>query len=73
MERHVSNGGDPGPYVRRAKYQVYEVVRNYQGVDRKSGDSQRGKWFAEIKALPDTVEGMKKLAAIEKLAREKKK
>ena len=73
LERHVSTGGDPGPYVRRAKYQVYEVVRNYQGVDRKSGDSQRGKWFAEIKALPDTVEGMKKLAAIEKLAREKKK
>lgn len=71
LEKHVAGGGDPGPYVRRAKYQVYEVIRNYQGPDKKTGNSQRGQWFAQVKALPDTVAGMKQLAAIEKLAKKK--
>jgi hypothetical protein len=65
LSAHVASGGDPAPYVKRAKYGVYEQVRDHRGATRQGGDAERGKWFAAIKALPDDVEGLKKLAGIE--------
>jgi hypothetical protein len=69
LEAHERSGGDPAPYVRRVKYGVYEQIRNYRGANRQSGDKRRGELFAAVKALPDTVAGLRRLAEIEREVR----
>lgn len=69
LEAHEKGGGNPAPYVRRAKHAVYERIRAHRGATRQAGDRQRGAWFAAVKALPDTVAGLRKLAALERAVR----
>lgn len=73
VEDHARSGGQPGPYVRRMKHDAYKDVRAYVGETRQAGDKQRGAWFKEIKALPDTLEGARRLAQLQQLIRRSSK
>lgn len=69
LTAHARAGGNPAPYVRRAKNEVYRLIRDYRGATRQAGDRQRGEWFAAVKALPEDLAGLRKLAAIEAAVR----
>ena len=66
------SGGNPAPYLRRVKFNVYEAIKGYRGDTRQAGDKQRGAWFAEVKALPDETKSLARLVAIYEAAKGKK-